>query len=58
MNCPSADTSRFNLYIEAAKSVVDYKSNALYLDLFRNNIVIWLINKRIQAIREENIDFF
>lgn len=34
MNCPSADTSRFNLYIEAAKSVVDYKSNALYLDLF------------------------
>lgn len=34
MNCPSADISRFNLYIEAAKSVVDYKSNALYLDLF------------------------
>lgn len=33
MNCPCADTSRFNLYIEAAKSVVDYKSNALYLDL-------------------------
>lgn len=33
MNCPSADTSRFYLYIEAAKSVVDYKSNALYLDL-------------------------
>ena len=33
MNCPSADISRFNLYIEAAKSVVDYKSNALYLDL-------------------------
>lgn len=25
---------------------------------YRNNIVIWLINKRIQAIREENIDFF
>lgn len=34
MNCPSADISRFNLYVEAAKSVVDYKSNALYLDLF------------------------
>ena len=34
MNCPSADISRFNLYIEAAKSVVDYKSNTLYLDLF------------------------
>lgn len=34
MNCSSADISRFNLYIEAAKSVVDYKSNALYLDLF------------------------
>ena len=34
VNCPSADISHFNLYIEAAKSVVDYKSHALYLDLF------------------------
>lgn len=33
LNFPDADTSRFDQYVHAAKNVVDYKSNALYLDL-------------------------
>lgn len=34
LNFPQADVSRLQRYINAAKSVVDYKSNALYFDLF------------------------
>lgn len=36
MNYPSADTSRFDMYVNAALQVVDYKGNALFLDLLRH----------------------
>lgn len=36
LNFPSADTTRFEQYVNAAKQVVDYKSNALYIDILEH----------------------